>query len=275
MRERDEPKAFPRSPGLKGRLLLTLVHGEAGHASPRRIAGIARLFCSKELGADDRMQSIGPDQETSLHFFSRSKAHAYSLLVLLKANSLHMRAETSLLKSLHESRLEFGSMDRNRTCPTALHGLLHRQVHQHIPSPGAKMTKAQRSGNGLQHVGESELLQSLDGIARQNHACSHFAILLGAFKHESFDPVPLESKRCGKASNAPPNNDDRHGRGRGRLREFHTDLLVSSPQPCSAILSKYSIASCAVSGFNILLSAKSCASGYPLLRTNSAAPCRS
>ena len=89
------------------------------------------------------------------------------------------------------------------------------------------MTKAKRSGNGVQHVGESELVQRLDGIARQNQARSHFAKLLGAFKHESFDPVPLESKRCGKASNASPNNDDRHGRGRVHLREFHPDLLSS------------------------------------------------
>src|SRR5229473_3373783 len=116
-----------------------------------------------------------PDQEISLHFFSRSKPHAHSLLVLLKTDPLHIRVEIFLLKSLHENCLEFGSMDRNRACPIALHDLLHRQVHQHIPSPGAKMTKAKRSGNGVQHVGESELVQRLDGIARQNQARSHFA----------------------------------------------------------------------------------------------------
>ena len=60
----------------------------------------------------------------------------------------------------------------------------------------------------MQVIDESKLLQNFDGIACQNHTGSYFAELYGTFKHERFDPVPLASKSCGKASNAPSNNED-------------------------------------------------------------------
>jgi hypothetical protein len=155
--ERNEPEASSGSPRLKGRLRLTLGHAEAGHGSPRRIAGIARPGCSNELSADGRMQSIGPDQQISLHFFSRSKPHAYSRLVLLEPDPLHMRVETAFLESLHEGGLEFGSMHRHCACPKAAHRLLHGYVHEHIPAPGANAGREQRRGNRLQDVSQSEL----------------------------------------------------------------------------------------------------------------------
>src|SRR6266700_1470763 len=173
------------------------------------------------------MQPIGPDEHICLHLFSRSKPHAYSLFVLLEADPLHIHVNTFLLKSLHEGSMEFGSMHRNRACPKAAHRLQHRYFHEHLPSPGAKPAKEKRSSNGLQHVGEPELVQSLDGISRQNKARSDFAKLLCALKHEGSDALSLQGKSCGKASNASSNNEHRHVRWRKRLGEFHTNPLSS------------------------------------------------
>jgi hypothetical protein len=155
--------------------------------APGGVASVARRRPTHKLGADDRMDAVRTDEETSLRDLSILEASGDARTVRLETDASMTRLQMHRIESLRQRSLQVRSVGADRLSATAAAQVPEVIFAEQLSAIGHRANPLDYRATGDHRLLQAEAAQCLDRIGLHGQAGADFADFRGALEDGGCD----------------------------------------------------------------------------------------
>lgn len=204
----DPENAETRSaaPGLRSQAERRFILS-GDHAPPRRVAGIAQADPGEQLLSNDRVNTVGADQQIADSAAPVGKVNRGAILHLIETNASRVQVNSSGRQSREQDAMQIGAMDSDRRLAECLFEFTRFGLRQCSTRDRAKFTPMD-SGTAFDHrIGKIQLSQRPDGVWPDRQTGAGFSQFGRLFIHGRVSAGLSQSDSSTQSADTAPDND--------------------------------------------------------------------